>query len=263
VNVKPALSALALAALFVSADACDSCKKGYVFGRPVPVGNGMAYSWAKLDEKTKKPVSIGVTLTETALEGLPPVESMDPKMPVMEMVLEVPQEIKGLPYDHITLDWNPVGHPPMKIYDKPHFDLHFYTINQKDRSKITMKGDGVKTSRMTPAKGVMAAGYILPPDVEIPTMGSHWIDPTSPELRGQPFESTYIYGTYGGKLTFLEPMVALSFLQTKPTFEKKVAIPSVVGRTGYYPAKYKVAYNEKRKEYNISLEDLAYLKAAK
>ncbi len=26
-------------------------------------------------------------------------------MPAMEMVLEVPKEIKGLPYDHITLDW--------------------------------------------------------------------------------------------------------------------------------------------------------------
>ncbi len=156
-----------------------------------------------------------------------------------------------------------MGHPPIKIYDKAHFDVHFYTISEKERAQITLKGDGIRTSRLTPRKGMMAAGYILPPHVDFPKMGSHWVDPTSAELQGGQFTSTFIYGTYGGKLTFVEPMVALSFLQSKPTFEKTVSAPAIFDKAGYYPSKYKVAYNATRKEYTISLEDLAFYRAVK
>jgi hypothetical protein len=248
---------VALVASVATANACDNCKKNAVFGKPIVMGNGIAYSWANLDPKTKKPISMGVTLTETALEGLPGVETMNPKMPMMEMTLEVPAPVKGLPYDHITIDWNPIGHEPAKIYDKAHFDVHFYTISPAARKKITVQGADIARSRKTPAPGIMAAGYILPPKVEVPMMGSHWIDPTSRELRGEPFTSTFIYGTYNGKLTFLEPMIALSYLQEKPQFEKKIAVPKKVAQRGYYPNAYKVGYDPVRKEYNIVLSGLA------
>jgi hypothetical protein len=252
------LSTLAVLAAAGTAQACDTCKKDYVFGKPVALGNGMAFSWAHMDKATKKPLSIGVTLTEHALEGLPDASTMDPKMPSMEMILELPSEVKGLPYDHIGLDWNPIGHEPAKIYDKAHFDVHFYTISQAQRKKITVQGQDLQVSRRMPSKGFMAAGYILPPKVDVPMMGSHWIDPTSPELAGAPFGSTFIYGSYNGQLAFVEPMVALSFLQSKPQFERKIAAPAMVSRTGYYPTAYKVTWNDVRKEYNISIDGLAF-----
>ena len=42
-------------------------------------------------------------------------------------------------------------------------------------------------------------------------MGWHWIDPLSPEFTGQPFSKTYIYGYYGGELSFVEPMITLAY----------------------------------------------------
>jgi hypothetical protein len=255
------ITALALTALVATSNACDSCKKDYVFGKPIVVGNGMAFSWARLDKTTKKPISIGVSLTESALKGLPEAKDLDPKMPMMEMVLELPKEIQGQPYDHITLDWNPVGHDPIPIYGKAHFDVHFYTISQAQRRKITLQGQDLAVSRKTPPSGYMAAGYILPPQVDVPMMGSHWINPTSPELSGGPFTSTFIYGSYNGQLAFVEPMIALSFLESKPNLEQKIPAPTRFARTGYYPTSYKINWNEARKEYSISLDNLAYHQA--
>src|SRR5690606_5961810 len=111
-------TSLVFAAIVATAGACDTCKKDLVFGKPIVLGNGMAFSWARIDKVTKKPIAVGVTLTEAALTGLPDAKDLDPKMPMMEYVLEVPKEIKGMPYDHITLDWNPIGHEPVRIYDK-------------------------------------------------------------------------------------------------------------------------------------------------
>jgi hypothetical protein len=112
------------------------------------------------------------------------------------------------------------------------------------------------TFRKLPPTGYMAAGYILPPDVEVPMMGAHWVDPKSPELNGNPFQSTFIYGSYDGQVAFLEPMVALAFLESKPNFEQPISVPKKVAKSGYYPTRYKVSYNADRHEYSISLEGL-------
>src|SRR5688500_7454327 len=117
---------LGIVAMAGLAAACDNCKKDHVFGPAVPVGNGMAMAWAKLDKTTKKPIAVGITLTETAIQGLP--MDMPGEMPTMEYRLELPAVIKGLPYEYILLNWNPKGHIPAKIYDVPHFDAHFFTI---------------------------------------------------------------------------------------------------------------------------------------
>jgi hypothetical protein len=218
-------------------------------------------AWARLDKKTKKPISIGITLTETALQGLP--TDMEGPMPTMEFMLELPSVIKGLPFEYITLNWNPKGHIPLKIYDVPHFDMHFFTISDAERRSITLKGGNMAKAQKTPGKGFMAAGYILPPGTIEPMMGAHWVDPTSPELGGKPFTSTFIYGSYNGKVAFLEPMAALSFLESKPNFVQDLKVAQSFDKTGYYPTKYKVAYNEQRKEYTISLEDVVYKTATK
>ncbi|MGH8662238.1 MAG: hypothetical protein ACREUB_10830 [Burkholderiales bacterium] len=38
-------------------------------------------------------------------------------------------------------------------------------------------------------------------------MGNHLIDPTSPEFKGKKFTRSWIYGVYGGRVTFYEEMV--------------------------------------------------------
>jgi hypothetical protein len=254
------MAALAATCVLVgAAEACPNCKSDHIFGRPVVVGNGMAFSWVRLDKETNKPAAVGVTLTETALQGLP--TELEDDMEAMEMRLELPQGVEGIPFDHISLDWIPKGHIPIGIYDVPHFDIHFYLLDYATRQGITAKDADIEVCRKPLPDGFMAPGYILPPETEIPMMGSHWIDPTSPEFNGSPFASTFLYGSYNGQLAFLEPMVALSFLQTKPDQTWDLKVPTKFEKAGYYPSQYRVSYNADRKEYNISLEGLKFYEA--
>ncbi|MGI8637700.1 MAG: hypothetical protein ACR2KZ_20055, partial [Segetibacter sp.] len=49
------------------------------------------------------------------------------------------------------------------------------------------------------------------PGAPVPQMGKHFVDIASPELNGQPFTQTFIYGSYDSKVTFYEPMITLDF----------------------------------------------------
>ena len=233
-------------------------KEKTVCGPATLVGNGAAWCWAKLDA-SGTPVSMGVTLTETALNGLPADEPgmSHGDMPMVEYAIELPSAIKGLPYEHLMLDWNPKGHDPKPIYGVPHFDVHFYTITEEARKAITAEGPDMAKCAKAPDTAFVPAGYILPPGTIVPQMGAHWIDPTTPELSGKPFTSTFLYGSYDGKTAFLEPMIALSFLQTKPNFTQALKPMKSFDKTGYYPASYSVTYNADRHEYVISLDNLS------
>jgi hypothetical protein len=232
--------------------------KNVVIGKAEVLGNGLVWSWVKKD-KAGKPTSVGITMTETALEGLPDVSKM-PKgaEPMMEINLDLPKGIKGLPFDHVGFDWNPVGHPPVKIYDVPHVDVHFYTIDMKTRRQMMPKTAGMARAAKAPGKRFVPAGYILPPDTIVPQMGAHWISTSAKELRGNPFSTTFLYGTYNGEGAFYEPMVTNAFLQTKPDFSEAIAAPAAYAKAGYYPTKYRVQYNAQRKEYTIALDGLTY-----
>lgn len=243
-------TSMAMAAM---AAACDTCSKNMVVGSARVLGNGLVWSWAKLDDKGN-PTSIGISMTESAMTGLPELKDM-PKdgEPMMEYILDLPSQVKGKPFDHIAFDWNPIGHPPMKLYDVPHFDIHFYMISQEQRSKITATGADLPIAGKKPEPKFMPAGYILPPDTLVPTMGAHWIDLAAPELKGMPFSTTFLYGTYNGEAAFWEPMVATSFLQTKPNYTENIKVPSAYAKPGYYPTRYTVQYNADRHEYTIAL----------
>jgi len=248
------------AAVASAAYACPNCKKGYIFGPGVAVGNGMAFTWAKIAPGPKfKIESMGVTLTESALEGLP--KDLDPKMPMKMYILELPPQIQGQPFDHVELDWNPVGHEPEQIYGRPHFDIHFYTIDEAAKEKILARGGDLKKCNLKPSPEFIPSGYILPPGTVVPRMGAHWIDPKTPELNGQPFSSTFLYGSYNGKTAFFEPMITHEFLASKPDFHQPIPMPKAFDKTGFYPCEYGVKYNEARKEITISLDNLIFAKA--
>lgn len=258
-----AISALALTSiLVVSASASQGSR--VVKGKAVPVGNGKAWSWVKLT--AGKPTSAGISFTENALSGLPTdlpmpdMPGMPGAMPSKEYVLELPKEIKGMPYDHVSFDWNPKGHDPMQIYGVPHFDVHFYVISQSDRKGITATGEDVDRCNKKPEDMYIPAGYILPPGTMIPQMGVHWLDPATPELSGKPFTTTFIYGSYNGKTAFYEPMIALSYLQSKPDFSQDLKMPKAYDRDGYYPTRYSVVYDKRHRQYTVSLDGLAMQK---
>jgi len=234
-------------------------------GPAVKVGKGKAWTWVKTVDGN--PVATGVSFTDKAIEGLPTdlpmpnMPGMPGMMPSQEWVLQLPKEVHGMPYDHIGFDWNPKGHDPMQIYGVPHFDVHFYLISEATQKAITAMGEDLARCSKRPDNLYVPATYINPPGTIVPQMGNHWIDPSTPELNGKPFTTTFIYGSYDGKTAFLEPMIALSFLQSKPQFSQDLKMPMAYDLDGYYPSRYSITYDEKHHTYSVTLENLAKYRA--
>ncbi|MFN6964534.1 MAG: DUF5602 domain-containing protein [Pyrinomonadaceae bacterium] len=214
------------------------------------VGNGKMRSWVKVDDE--KLTAIGVTFTEDALKGLPP--EPPPGAEGHEYVFEIPEVGKGSPFKHILVNWNPYGHPPAKVYDVGHFDFHFYLISDSERMAITAVGeDAARSNKPLPAE-LTPKGYVLAPDSAIPRMGSHWADVSSHEFHGSQFTKTFLFGSYDGKLIFLEPMITKAYLETRPNVVDDIKLPAKLPVPGYYPTKYRVAYDAAKKEYTVALE---------
>jgi hypothetical protein len=245
------------------ASACENCKSKYTqgtyLGGITRLGNGSAYAWVSLNEKGK-PSAVGVTFTETALEGLP----AEPPAGTVgtEYMLELPRQADKTPFDHVVLNWNPHGHIPEGIYTVPHFDVHFYTISQTERSKITAKGDDLKKCRKPLPPQFAIPGYILAEGAEEPMMGAHWADLSSPEFRGQPFTRTFIYGSYDGKPAFIEPMVTRAFLASSPDVVDPIKQPSGYAKAAFYPTTVSIRRDPVRHEVTVAMADMKWREAS-
>jgi hypothetical protein len=243
--------------------ACDTCeskyKPGTYTGEALRIGNGVAYSWVTLNEKGK-PAALGVTITEAALEGLP---ATPPKGTFgYDYVLRLPEQAGKTAFKHVGLGWNPQGHEPPGVYDKAHFDVHFYMITPEAREKITAKGADVERCRKPLPAGFAPAGYVYAKGTEVPMMGGHWIDPKSPEFNGKEFTTTFIYGSYDGNLIFFEPMLTKAYLETKPQMREVISVPGSYAKGAFYPTAYSVRYDPTRREYNIAIEEMTWRAAA-
>lgn len=224
-----------------------------ILGDVLPFGNGTARSWVHVDGRGE-PTTLGITLTEAALEGLP-AEVTPGLIWMVEYILSIP-EMPLLPFDHIGVNWNPRGHIPAGIYNVPHFDFHFYTISPEQRSQITARGEDLERCRRSPMPGHLPEGYVFAPESEEPGMGGHWIDPLSHEFHGKDFTSTFLFGTHEGGIIFWEPMITKAYLETKPDASMPLQVPQEYARDGYYPTGYSIRYDAGRKEYTVALEGL-------
>jgi hypothetical protein len=215
-------------------------------GEAKQIGNGMATSWVELKEDGK-PVSIGVTFDKGMLTGLPGEDT--------EYVLALPHaSLTG--FYLMGIDWNPNGHIPPGIYDVPHFDFHFYLVDQGVRDGITATGSNLELIRKKPMDAYIPQGYVFAPESERPLEGVHWVDMSRPEFHGKPFTATFIYGFYNGTMSFLEPMVTTKYLQTRPSLTEKVNLPTAFAQPGYYPTRYSVTYDKLTGKYTVAIERL-------
>lgn len=244
-------AALAMAATALTFSNCSSStepdESGTFFGPTTAMGSGTARSYATLDRQGQ-PTELGVALSEAALTGLPAVTT--------EFVLELPGEASETPFQHAVIDWQPLGHPPPMVYTVPHFDVHFYMITPAERAAIVL-GDANLAARMVqpPAAEFIPVDYVT--GMSSVRMGMHWNDPKSPERNGQPFTHTFIYGSYAGRFIFSEPMVAKSYLETKPAaIVTPIKLPAQYATPGYQPVAYLVGYDTSAREYRIALTGL-------
>lgn len=223
---------IGLASLMMLASCKDAVDPNPTYkGTEQTLGNGKAYAWVKFTGD--KPTSIGLTLTKGALDNLP--------MGGIALVLTLPTEAVGkTPFDHVMIDYLHTGHEPPGVYDVGHFDMHFYMQSLAERKAIPPYPLAPAKFDNLPPAGYMAANYIRLP-AGVPEMGVHWADPASQELSGKgKFTETLVLGSFDGKFTFIEPMIAYQYLKTKPTMSKAVSLPSKFAKTGYYPMKYSI-----------------------
>jgi hypothetical protein len=240
-----------------------SCKKdsddNYFKGPEVKVHGGKAWTWFQMN-KQGAPERVAVSITDEALNSVP-VENggdgHDDHNHENNYVLKFHPKAAATPFKHVYLNWNPAGHPPANIYTKPHFDIHYYTVESSVREGYL---DPAKLAA-SPAPEYLPANHLgVDP---VPAMGKHFVDITSPELdpvNPQPFTQTFIYGSYDGKVVFYEPMITLEFLKKTSNFERSIPQPAKFQQSGYYPTKMRVVKHNGVTE--IILDGMVYRQAS-
>ena len=238
------------------------------FGPATPVGHGVARAWVSVDEQGA-PLSVGATISERAVSSLSNDhgDNDDGHQP---FTLQLPKQAESTLYDHIVLDWNPHGHPVEGIYDLPHFDMHVYMISEEERAAIPFlppfDENGNPQFDESPAPAFIPEDYFLEPGI-VPNMGAHWLDSEAPEFHGETFTRTFIYGSFDGEFIFHEPMFTVAYLNDlkemqHPVESIEIKQPESYQKTGYYPMEYTFKFNDRPREFVISLDKLSLQSAA-
>ncbi len=259
---------------------------GPLLGAKVGFGSGSVSSYAVLDADGN-PSVIGALFDAEGLQS-PPDRASDellcndrngdgaidrPAECLMThaFVIPMPDAIArrdDVPFNWILLNWNAMGHIPPGVYDSPHFDVHFMIEPIESIFSILPGNCGpefVQCDQFEVARKPLPANYIPPDfrDVEavVPAMGNHLVDVTGSEFTGVPFTRSWIYGSYGGRITFYEEMLTMAYLSSKPNVCNPIKSPPAVGLSGYYPTNSCVRYDEATDSYSVSMEDFQYREA--
>lgn len=217
-------------------------------GPQVEMGDGKARSWITISHEGV-PQEIGIEMTAEAVMSMPTAR---PAGAELDFLLPLHQKAQALtPFDHIVIDWNPGGHPPPGIFTVPHFDFHFYMISVQERLAIAPTDPFV-----APPASALPPGYVSDQAV-IPAMGSHWV-PASVFAPGYQFTDVMVYGSYGGKVTFLEPMITRAELTTHSDRNVAIVQPAVYGQHGvWYPTAYN--YYHEGDKYYVTLSNFVWV----
>lgn len=258
-------SVLSLGALaFLLFTGCDGSPDtaGTRYGPAAAVGGGTVRTFVQTDA-AGAPVALGVVLSESALSGLPAHAGGDGHESLW--TLRFPDEARaaGLQYDHVWFGWNPEGHEPEGLFTYPHFDLHFYWVPVAERESWTPADPrfAEKGERAPEAKYV-PEGYALPPGPAVPEMGNHLVDTADPTYApgGPVFTEVLIWGSYDGRVPFLEPMITKAFFESLKASGRAhvetLAQPQAFQTAGYYPTRYSIRYDAAEKAYLVTLDGL-------
>ncbi len=243
-------------------------------GDEVKIGDGYVRTWVALDKETQKPTSIGVTMTEAGLYGLPD----DPdtgkekgqnatRLQLLDRIghytfeyeLLFPPQAKETAFLHMGYNWNPYGHWPQNVFTEGHYDVHFYMESPEYRHSIgkgdyrdVLEGHKLLPKAYTPKNYSIAYGTLEP------RMGIHWADFNSPQLNPGKFDKIFLFGSHGGHMLFWEPMITRKYLLQKEDYREVLSQPYAYPKSGYYPLTYSIHYDRDRGEFDIALDELTY-----
>jgi len=224
------------------------------YGPAVQFGEGHVRSWINVSHDDE-PLAIGIEFTDGVLDQQH--VHGDNETHGHEVLLPLHQKAKALmPFDHVTMGFMAAGHPPPGIYSVPHFDFHFYKMPLEERLAIPPYPQAMAAFNNNPLPGYLPPAYVKSPAGEA-QMGAHWSDVTSPEFNGQAFTHTFVYGSYDGKVNFLEPMITLAFLNAGTTVHKQIRQPQLFDPTNtYYPTRYNIWKNEDNNRHYVAMDNM-------
>jgi hypothetical protein len=231
------------------------------YGESAPLGAGQVRTYVVLgkdkDKVTgrKPPVDVGVEIPSAVLSSLPP------DMQILNF--NFPIQARDTAVQFMMLGWNPQGHPPAGVYDRPHLDFHFYiqdlddvmTIDPGDCSGLACD-DYARAVKPVPPQ-FLPKGYSDIGEVA-PMMGNHLVDLSAPEFHGKPFTRTFLYGAYDGQITFFEPMITNESLIAAPRQCAEVNLPAQYAQTAYQPTRYCTEFDSNKQVIRVFLTGFVY-----
>jgi hypothetical protein len=209
---------------------------GFAPGIVGPEGNGTTSScatvlesqvctWVVMEDGVAK--ELGATIPMAVIESVSAGGEM--VWPPREMVaVPFPREAReALGVDHLGLNWEAHGHPPA-TFATPHFDFHFYSIDQDEVRAIDCtdesKPAGLPEAYALPDIDVPGLGHFV--GLCVPAMGMHAM-PVPEVDETEPFEASMLIGYYGRMPIFLEPMVSWEMLLKKSAVS--LPVPEIDG----------------------------------
>lgn len=259
----------------------NGAKGHIVYGDAAAIGKGRYHSYVRTAPNGQV-AAVGVKFAKATLDGLPMHPVTDAKTCFdlnNDNELDLHDECAGghartlyfpanaTPFKSITINWEPHGHVPADVYDRPHFDFHFYMVSDIERLKIIPGTCPGLVNCAVAAKAAIPipAKYVHPDmfntNLVYAHMGNHYADGTSPEFNGKTFTHTFILGSFAGKPTFYEPMVAADYLKTQPNQCTPIKQPHAFAAAGWYPTEYCIRFDKQHQLYDVSLQGFQYRKA--
>ena len=238
------------------------CKKndvatlgGETTGEKNAFGNGNIQTYAFTDN-TGSLTEAGIIVDDAALQNLPVVLMTVPfLMAFTTNSLDFPATVADQTgITHLCFDYYPRGHDPVFAYGVPQINFYYHYQTEADRLMV-----GLLPADSTKFQKVLLAGEVPPTFIDpkgyVPKVGAHLVDVAAPEFNGVAFDKGWIYGKYDGKLTFMEELVSMAFLQSVTTIQSfDVKQPTIFPRSGkLFPTKYNVAHNATTNQYKIFL----------
>lgn len=224
-----------------------------IIGDATMVNGNLIVTWAKVtvDNEIKK---VGVTIPVDLFDNQPEEDGDGPGGAIASLVF--PSVVRDTTYlNHFELHTEPHGHvsPPGSVnpnrFAVPHFDFHFYAI-EEDEVRLIPAVVPPPPLPAVPAQ-LLPPGYIQP-GPSIAEMGRH-SSPLISVLDPDPLSTVMIAGFLpsGAEMHFVEPMVSREFLVERTSFELPMPLPAALGRTTLYPTKFDAEYDAEQDAYHF------------
>jgi hypothetical protein len=215
------------------------------YGETAMLAGGEVSTWAELDDQGAI-AQLGLTVAATAIDAADRNEEVYPA---------VPASVQGsTPFDHVGFGYQGQGHGPPGVYDLPHFDIHFYLVDDATRQAVDCVDEPMPAADRVPEPYFIPGTGLEPDGTCVPGMGIHALNPLSPELaqvEPEPFTHTLIYGYHGGELAFVEPMVTQEWLGARESFSYDIQRPGGIAADQLWPNRLTGSYDANAEAYHL------------